>query len=94
VHHGPRPRHGRARLIGNQANEVAVDGAVRPSLIEFEHPVANHLYPDDADFRRLGARGLVVDRRKSQQSARFGVMAGDEGNSRNWAGWVRKFADP
>ena len=53
------------------SGRLAVDQAVRPLRVEFEHPVANHLQPDPADFRRLGARGPVVDRRKSQQSARL-----------------------
>ena len=47
---------------------LAVDQAVRAVRVELEHPVANDLQPDAAD---LGARGPVVNRRKSQQSARL-----------------------
>src|SRR6202042_1997568 len=39
--------------------------------VELHHPIANHLQSDAADPRRLGARGPVVDRRKSQLSSRL-----------------------
>src|SRR5271170_2963237 len=50
---------------------LAVDQAVRALRVELDHPVANDLQPDAADLRRLSARGAVVNRRKSQQSARL-----------------------
>src|SRR5271155_1991410 len=50
---------------------LAVDQAVRALRVELDHPVANDLQPDAPDLRRLSARGAVVNRRKSQQSARL-----------------------
>ena len=48
------------------SGRLAINQSVRPICIEFDHPVANDLLSHTVDSRRLGARGPVVDRRKSQ----------------------------
>jgi hypothetical protein len=53
------------------SRRLAIDQAVRPVSVEPEHPIANDLKRHTANLRRLGARRSVVDRRKSQQSARL-----------------------
>jgi len=58
------------RSTATAVRRVAIDRAVWAVRIEFEHPVADDLKPDTADFRRLGANGPIVDRRKTQPNLR------------------------
>src|SRR3981189_2868165 len=37
------------------------------ALVEVQYPVPDDLKPDAADFRRLGARRTVIDRRQRQK---------------------------
>ena len=53
------------------SRSFAIDQPFRSIGVELHHPIANHLQSDAADPRRLGARGPVVDRRKSQLSSRL-----------------------
>ena len=53
------------------SRSFAIDQPFRSIGVELHHPIANHLQSDAADLRRLGARGPVVDRRKSQLSSRL-----------------------
>ena len=46
---------------------LAVQEAVRAALVEVQYPVPGDLKPDAADFRCLGARRTVVDRRQRKK---------------------------
>ena len=51
------------------ARRLAVDQPVRTIRVELHHPVPDDLSCYAADFRGLGTRRPVIDRRERQQSA-------------------------
>jgi len=53
--------------LRRMARRLAVQESVRVPLVEVQHPVPDDLKLDAVDFRRLGARHVVINRRKSQK---------------------------
>jgi hypothetical protein len=53
--------------LGRLARRLAVQEAVRAALVEVQYPVPDDLKPDAADFRCLGARRIVIDRRQRKK---------------------------
>ena len=49
------------------ARRLAVQEAVRAALVEVQYPVPDDLKPDAADFRCLGERRTVIDRRQRKK---------------------------
>jgi hypothetical protein len=53
--------------LGRLARRFAVQETVSAALVEVQYPVPDDLKFDAADFRRLGARRTVIDRRQRKK---------------------------
>ena len=64
-----------------RARGLAADQAVRPPLVQLEHPIPHDLQRHTADRRSLRPRGPVVDRRQGQQPPGLPRIMAPPGNS-------------
>ena len=60
------------RAMAWRWTSLSLDGwpgeeTVRAALVEVQYPVPDDLKPDAGDFRRLGARRTVIDRRQRKK---------------------------
>src|ERR1700729_2409602 len=64
-----RGQRGSVQIVQSRrlSGRLAIDQAVRPVSVEFEHPIANDLKRHTANLRRLGASCALVNRRQSQK---------------------------
>src|ERR1700729_3255142 len=64
-----RGQRGSVQIVQSRrlSGRLAIDQAVRPVSVEFEHPIANDLKRHTANLRRRGASCALVNRRQSQK---------------------------